>query len=264
MVLYILLKMIVFVRYYVDNIFNWMFSLYYTSRKESVKGINNNLLLESAVSLARKIRQGTVKSEEVVRAFIDRIKEVNFLLNAVVDNRFHDALQEANEIDRNIANKIYTEKDFQEKPFLGNSKLKGCLLNFSFTIIFFLGVPFTTKESTKCKGMRHTLAIKCRIDVVADEDAEVITKMKEAGGILLAITNIPQVNMWIETSNPIYGRTNNPYNTTINVGGSSGGEGSIISACGSPFGIGIVYLTLFKLLTFILFKHFRHRYWRFH
>lgn len=62
--------------------------------------------------------------------------------------------------------------------------------------------------------------------------------MKKAGGILIAVTNVPQLNLWQETFNPIYGTTNNPYNTTRNVGGSSGGESSIIAACGSPIGIG--------------------------
>lgn len=55
---------------------------------------------------------------------------------------------------------------------------------------------------------------------------------------ILGVTNIPQLNMWFESYNPIYGRTNNPYDTTRICGGSSGGEGSIIAACGSPFGIG--------------------------
>lgn len=62
--------------------------------------------------------------------------------------------------------------------------------------------------------------------------------MKNAGGILLGVSNIPQVNMWVESNNPIYGRTKNPYDTTRNVGGSSGGEGSIVAACGSAIGLG--------------------------
>lgn len=62
--------------------------------------------------------------------------------------------------------------------------------------------------------------------------------MKNAGAILIAVTNVPQLNLWQETSNPVYGRTNNPYNSTRNVGGSSGGEASLIAACGSPLSIG--------------------------
>lgn len=49
---------------------------------------------------------------------------------------------------------------------------------------------------------------------------------------------MPSLNLWQETSNPVFGITNNPYNTTRNVGGSSGGEASIIAAGGSPIGAG--------------------------
>lgn len=69
-------------------------------------------------------------------------------------------------------------------------------------------------------------------------DADCVASVKNAGGILLGVSNIPQLNMWQETSNPLYGLTKNPYNTTRNVGGSSGGESSILAACGSPMGIG--------------------------
>lgn len=53
------------------------------------------------------------------------------------------------------------------------------------------------------------------------------------------MTNIPQLILWQESVNPVYGITNNPYNTTRTVGASSGGEASIIAACGSPIGIGM-------------------------
>jgi len=44
--------------------------------------------------------------------------------------------------------------------------------------------------------------------------------------------------MWMEAANPVYGRTYNPYHTGRTAGGSSGGEGALIGAAGSPFGIG--------------------------
>lgn len=62
--------------------------------------------------------------------------------------------------------------------------------------------------------------------------------MKNAGGILIAKTNIPELNLWCESRNNLYGQTCNPYNTTRNVGGSSGGEGAIITACGAAISIG--------------------------
>lgn len=57
--------------------------------------------------------------------------------------------------------------------------------------------------------------------------------MNAAGAILIALTNVPEVCMWVESQNGIYGRTKNPYDTRRSVGGSSGGEGALISAAGS-------------------------------
>lgn len=99
-------------------------------------------------------------------------------------------------------------------------------------------MPFTTKDSTACAGMLHTFGLKSRKDKRATEDAEVVKRMKEAGGVLLAVTNIPEFNLWQETRNSVFGQTLNPYNVTRTVGGSSGGEASLLASCGSPIGIG--------------------------
>lgn len=62
--------------------------------------------------------------------------------------------------------------------------------------------------------------------------------MKNAGAILLAVTNVPEVCMWWESANVVYGRTRNPYDSRRSSGGSSGGEAALISAAGSVIGIG--------------------------
>lgn len=62
--------------------------------------------------------------------------------------------------------------------------------------------------------------------------------MKDAGAILLAVTNVPEVCMWWESMNVVYGRTRNPYDSRRISGGSSGGEAALISAAGSVIGIG--------------------------
>ncbi|VDM69787.1 unnamed protein product, partial [Strongylus vulgaris] len=62
--------------------------------------------------------------------------------------------------------------------------------------------------------------------------------MQAAGAILLAITNVPEACYWVETSNGIYGKTSNPYDSRRTSGGSSGGEGALITAAGSVIGIG--------------------------
>ncbi|XP_044760652.1 fatty-acid amide hydrolase 2 [Coccinella septempunctata] len=213
-----LLSMLFWLRYYFDMFIDKIFGFFHDSKKQQVCSADNPIILDSATTIARKIRKREVKVEEVVKAFINRIKEVNPILNAVVDNRFKEAIEEAKKIDKQIEIGEITDLDFREKPFLG--------------------VPFTSKESTAAEGLSFTFGIFARKGRKAKEDAEIVRLMKNAGGILLGVTNIPQLNMWQETMNPIYGLTRNPYNTTRNVGGSSGGEGSIIAAGGSPIGLG--------------------------
>ncbi|KAK5648536.1 hypothetical protein RI129_003428 [Pyrocoelia pectoralis] len=183
----------------------------------SVPKPTNLLVLQSATSLAKKIRKQKISSEETVLAFIDRIGQVNPLINAIVDSRFEAALEEAKIVDELIKNRKITKEEFEAKPFLG--------------------VPFTSMESIGCRGMKNSFGLLCRKQKRAVQDADVIRLLKSAGGILIGVTNIPILNMWQETSNPVYGRSNNPYNCTRTTGGSSGGEAAIIAACGVPFGI---------------------------
>nr|CAD7439302.1 unnamed protein product [Timema bartmani] len=151
-----------------------------------------------------------ISAVEVVEGFVERIKQVNPLINAVVCDRFELALKEAVEADELIGSGKLTKKQLQQqKPFLG--------------------IPFTTKDSTAAKVSRR--------NTKATEDADAVVLMKEAGAILLGTTNIPELNMWCETRNNVFGQTLNPYNTTRTVGGSSGGEASIIAANGSPLGL---------------------------
>lgn len=107
-----------------DIVIDKLFGLYYDSKRQFVPKIKNPIVLESATSLARKIRKRELTSEEIVQAFIDRIKEVNPITNSIVDNRFEDALKEAKQIDLDIANGTLQEDDFEKKPFLGEFFLK--------------------------------------------------------------------------------------------------------------------------------------------
>jgi amidase len=96
----------------------------------------------------------------------------------------------------------------------------------------------TIKDSLDTAGIITTWGTPGRKDHIPVEDASVVKRMKNAGAILLGKTNTPEFTLSYETDNPIYGRTNNPYNIERTPGGSSGGEAAIIAACGSPFGIG--------------------------
>jgi fatty acid amide hydrolase 2 len=63
-----------------------------------------------------------------------------------------------------------------------------------------------------------------RKDFIGQFDSDVVTLMKKAGAIMLAITNVPELCMWWESLNNVYGRSRNPYDINRTVGGSSGGE----------------------------------------
>ncbi|XP_046435707.1 fatty-acid amide hydrolase 2-A isoform X2 [Neodiprion pinetum] len=206
----------------VELIASGVFSLiaYFCHPKECQPPIKNRILLYSASTLAAQIRQQEITSEEVVQAYIDRINEIQPILNCVVEGRFEEALEEARKCDKMLRSsnapsiKVLT----MEKPFLG--------------------VPFTTKDCIAIAGMKQTAGLVVRKNTVSDRDAETVKLMRAAGAIPIAKTNVSELAMWWESSNCIYGTSRNPYNTRHIVGGSSGGEGALIAAAGSPFGIG--------------------------
>uniref|UniRef100_T1JFB4 Amidase domain-containing protein n=1 Tax=Strigamia maritima TaxID=126957 RepID=T1JFB4_STRMM len=208
-----------FIRLFLDSATDVIFGLVNKNKSESLPPITDLILLESAKSLAAKIRTRKLKSVQVVESFIARINEVNPILNAVIDDNFLRALEDAKKVDELIASGLKSEKELEdETPFLG--------------------VPFTTKDSIAVEGLHQTIGLRRRKDEIADKDAEVVRLMRKAGAIILAHTNVSEVCMWWESSNNVYGTTNNPYDTTRIAGGSSGGEGSIIAAAGSVMGIG--------------------------
>src|SRR5205823_12937994 len=102
----------------------------------------------------------------------------------------------------------------------------------------FSGVPITVKECMGVCGLRKTSGLVARKDFVADVDGTAVARLRAAGAIPLGVTNVPELMMWMETYNKVYGRTNNPYDPTRTVGGSSGGEGAIIGSGASPLGVG--------------------------
>ncbi len=174
----------------------------------------NPILLESGVGLAGKIRSGGLTSRAIVEAHIERIRSVNPVLNAVVAERFEKALEESDRADERVK-----ESAPEELPP-------------------YWGVPCTIKECFKLAGMPNTSGLVARKGVVAGENATTVERILGSGAIPVGVTNISELCMWMESNNKVYGRTNNPYDQGRIVGGSSGGEGAIIAAGGSPFGLG--------------------------
>ncbi len=167
----------------------------------------------SARELAEKIRAQTLSSRAVVEAHVRRIEEVNPILNAVVRERFFAARREADAADRAVA---------EGRDDLGPLH----------------GVPCTIKESFALSGMPNTGGLVARQGRLAEHDSVAVARVRAAGAIPLGITNVSELCMWWESSNRVYGRTSNPYDPSRCVGGSSGGEGAIVGAGASPFGLG--------------------------
>ena len=100
------------------------------------------------------------------------------------------------------------------------------------------GVPFTVKDSidtAKVLTQRGSPIFRGR---TPETDATSVARMKKAGGILLAKTNLPEFSYGVESDNLLTGRTNNPWNLDLTPGGSSGGESAAIAAGMSPLGLG--------------------------
>ncbi|KAF9414484.1 hypothetical protein HW555_007621 [Spodoptera exigua] len=179
----------------------------------------NPLLFKSATQLAEMIRTKQVTSEQVVEAYIERCKEANPYLNAIVEPRYDAALREARGIDKMITSTDRTPEDLEKEYPL-------------------LGVPMTVKESIAVEGMSNDCGTVYPYRNPAKRDAAVIRLARAAGAIPIAVTNTPQLCMNWETYNNVIGITMNPYDQKRTTGGSSGGESALISAAGSVIGVG--------------------------
>lgn len=160
-----------------------------------------DLIFASAASLAEGIRSRELSSLEVVEAHLERIEAVNPNLNAVVQLAAETALHEAKQADETLT----------------RGDLSGPLH----------GVPFTIKDWIETKGVVCTAGEERHRQYVPKHDTTVVARLRQAGGIFLGKTNVI-------VNNPVYGRTNNPYNLEYTPAGNSSGEAAIIAAGGSP------------------------------
>ncbi|KAL1506616.1 hypothetical protein ABEB36_005943 [Hypothenemus hampei] len=180
---------------------------------------DDDLLRIKASDLAEKIRNQQITCVDVCECYINRIKEVNPYINAVVEDRFKEARREAKLVDgylRTTSLSLYEVKTF--KPLLG--------------------VPVTIKESCLVKGLSIAVGLRSRIGFKAEVDGDVVARLKRSGAIVLLVSNVPELVFGWETVNHLIGYTNNPYDTTCTAGGSSGGEGALLGAGASLIGIG--------------------------
>ena len=173
--------------------------------------MSEEIIYADAVELARRIRDRELSPVEVVQAHLDRIEAANPRLNALIAYP-EGVLEKAREMEAAVM----------------RGENRGPLH----------GVPFTVKDCVDTEGVRTTRGSKLFEDYVPTADATVVKRLKDAGGIFIAKSNMPEFALWWETDNRVYGRTENPWMIGRTPGGSSGGEASAIASGMSPLGIG--------------------------
>jgi amidase len=164
--------------------------------------------------LAHRLRQRELSAVEVLDACIRRIERLNPTLNAVVSADFDQARQAAAAADRLLAR--------GESP--------GPLH----------GVPMTTKDGHDVAGLRTTIGTE-RYDHIPERDGTVAARLRAAGAIHLGHSNVPPLLAEYRTDNPIFGRTNNPWDLHRTPGGSSGGGAAALAAGLTPIEVGSDY-----------------------
>lgn len=165
-----------------------------------------------AQELLGRLATRELSAREAVEWHVRRIEEVNPRLNAVVVPLFDEALRAAEGADR--------------------ARVRGDELGPLH------GLPVTIKESFHVAGTAATAGVRALAGRESPGDAPLVARLRGAGAIVLGKTNLAQLIWFNEADNPIYGRTSNPWNRGRAPGGSSGGEGAIVAAGGSPLGVG--------------------------
>jgi Asp-tRNA(Asn)/Glu-tRNA(Gln) amidotransferase A subunit family amidase len=166
----------------------------------------------SASQIAELVRTRKLSPVEVVKAHLARVEQVNPKINAFVQVDADHALRHSREAEAAVM------RGEQLGPLHG--------------------VPISIKSSIDVAGMRCEAGTKLRVGQVASHDAPLVQRLKNAGAIVLGMTNTPELLMAWETDNLLYGRTNNPWDFSRTAGGSSGGEAAAIASGCSAGGVG--------------------------
>lgn len=162
-----------------------------------------------ATTLLEQLRNGSITSESIVTNHINGLKTLQPSLNAATKIYEEEAIEQARELDLN-----------------GDKSLP------------LYGLPCSIKETFDIAGEEVTAGSIRRKPSYCQEDAVMVSRLRKAGAVVIARSNIPEFAMTGESTNLRFGRTNNPHDVTRVAGGSSGGEGALVGSGSTVFGIG--------------------------
>ncbi len=167
--------------------------------------------LHSAEEMLAALRTGDVTSVELTEDAIARIERDDKVINAICVPTFDRARAEARRAD--------------EARARGEDRR-------------LLGIPVTVKESYNMAGLPTTWGLPAHRDHVPVEDAVQVSRLTEAGAVILGKTNVPPMLQDLQSFNEIYGVTNNPWDHSRSAGGSSGGSAAALAAGFGALSIG--------------------------
>ncbi|MDZ4860383.1 MAG: amidase [Candidatus Hydrogenedentes bacterium] len=171
----------------------------------------DSLAFASALEVARAIRSGQVSSLEITEHMLQRIEKHNPGINAVVTVSGELARTMAKAADEALARGEWWGP--------------------------FHGAPWLVKDTFEAEGLRTTAGSVELKDYVSKSDAVVVDRMHRAGAVCLGKSNVPLFAADMQTFNEVFGTTNNPWNTKLSPGGSTGGGAAALAA-------GLCYLAL--------------------
>ncbi|MCI3221860.1 amidase [Streptomyces sp. NP-1717] len=163
------------------------------------------LHLAAAGEQLAALRGHRITSRKLLEQYLEHIATSNPQLNAVVTLDAAGARAAADKADQHLAS---------------TGKTLGPLH----------GLPMTVKDALEVEGMRTTCGSPALTDHVPDRDADVVALLRHAGAIIIGHTNVPAMCQDIQTSNPIFGTTKNPFDGNRTAGGSSGGPAAAVAA----------------------------------
>jgi len=171
---------------------------------------HTDLAFASIEEVARLYRKRKLSPVELTKLMLARIEQLNPKLNAYITVTAELALAQANKAEAEL---------FGPRGRKGRRD-RGPLH----------GIPISLKDNIYTKGIRTTAGSKILKDFIPQHDAQVWTKLQEAGAILLGKTNLHEFAYGVTTNNPHYGPTRNPWDLARIPGGSSGGSAAALAA----------------------------------